>query len=211
MGVHLAEHPSDLFRDIQEESISAPFGRHVQNTKGTPMITSKRAITAVLTAITALFALLIFSSPASAAVFPANAPSGTHLQTGTIDCTESAAGVSCTTYELAGVGNTNATVTLAATYSATIQCTNRGGSLVEAHDDSVTEVTSALVTSTKNGRLAVPALTSTAPTDAEVLAQADCPNPNWTPSVQPGSVMLESFTYSLTFAGFTSPYVLITG
>ncbi|GHH78777.1 hypothetical protein [Promicromonospora soli] len=175
------------------------------------MFTSKRAFTAVLTAITALFALLIFSSPASAAVFPANAPSGTHLQTGTIDCTESAAGVSCTTYELAGVGRTNATVALAATYSATIQCTNRGGSLVESHDDSVTEVTSASLTSSKNGRLTVPALTSTTPTNAEILAQADCPNPNWTPSVQPGSVTLESWTYTLTFAGFTSPYVLITG
>jgi len=175
------------------------------------MITTKRAASAVLTAIIALFALLVFSSPASAAVFPANAPSGTHLQTGTIDCTEGAAGVSCTTYELAGVGHTNAVVSLAATYSATIQCTNRGGELVEAHDDSVTEVTSASLTSSKNGRLAVPALTSTAPTDAEVLAQADCPNPNWTPSVQPGSVTLVSWTYTLTFAGFTSPYILITG
>lgn len=175
------------------------------------MITSKRAASAVLTAITALFALLIFSAPASAAVFPANAPSGTHLQTGTINCTESAAGVSCTTYELAGVGHTNAVVSLSATYSATIQCTNHGGQLVEAHDDSVTEVTSATLTSSKNGRLTVPALSSTAPTDAEVLAQADCPNPNWTPSVLAGSVMLESWTYTLTFAGFASPYILITG
>ena len=175
------------------------------------MITSKRAAYAVLTAITALFALLIFASPASAAVFPENAPRGTHLQTGTIDCTESAAGVSCTTYELAGVGHTNAVVSLSATYSATIQCTNHGGQLVEAHDDSVTEVTSAALTSSKNGRLTVPALSSTAPTDAEVLAQADCPNPNWTPSVLAGSVMLESWTYTLTFAGFASPYILITG
>jgi hypothetical protein len=175
------------------------------------MITSKRAVLAVLTAITALFTLLIFSSPASAAVFPANAPSGTHVQTGTIGCTDSATGVSCTTFELAGVGNTNATVSLAATYSATINCTNRGGELVEVHSDAVTTVTSAALTSSKNGRLVVPALSSTAPTNAQILAQADCPNPNWTPSVQPGSVMLESFTYTLTFAGFTSPYVLITG
>ena len=175
------------------------------------MITSKRAASAVLTAIAALFALLVFSSPASAAVFPENAPRGTHLQTGTIDCTESAAGVSCTTYELAGVGHTNAVVSLSATYSATIQCTNHGGQLVEAHDDSVTEVTSANLTSSKNGRLTVPALSSTAPTEAEVLEQADCPNPNWTPSVLAGSIALDSWTYTLTFAGFADPYILITG
>lgn len=175
------------------------------------MITSKRAAHLVLTAITALFALVIFSSPATAATFPENAPRGTHLQTGTIDCTESAAGVSCTTYELAGVGHTNAEVALSATYSATIQCTNHGGQLVEAHDDAVTEITGASLTSSKNGRLVVPALSSTAPTEAAVLAQADCPNPNWTPSVLAGSVMLDSWTYTLTFEGFLSPYVLITG
>lgn len=175
------------------------------------MTTVRRTAHATLIAIAALFALLIFASPASAAVFPENAPSGTHVQTGTIDCTESAGGVSCTTYELAGVGHTNAVVSLSATYSATIQCTNHGGQLVEAHDDLVTEVTSATLTSSKNGRLVVPALTSTAPTEAEVLAQADCPNPNWTPSVLSGSIQLASWTYTLTFEGFASPYVLITG
>jgi len=175
------------------------------------MTTSTRTLRVILTAITALFALLAFSSPASAAVFPQFAPSGTHLQTGSVGCTETATAVSCTTFELAGVGHTNATVSLSVTYSATIQCTNRGGELVESHDDAVTEVTSAALTSSKNGRLTVPALSSTAPTEAEVLEQADCPNPNWTPSVLAGSIQIASFSYSLTFAGFTSPYILITG
>lgn len=173
------------------------------------MSISTRTLRACLAAITALFAVMVFASPATAQVFPENAPRGTHLQTGTIDCDVTAAGVSCTTFQLAGVGNTNATVTLAATYTATIQCTNRGGELVEAHDDSVTEVTSAQLFPTKNGRLVVPALTSTAPTEAEVLEQADCPNPNWTPSVQPGSIALDSFTYTLTFAGFEDPYIVL--
>ncbi|WP_277210692.1 hypothetical protein [Isoptericola croceus] len=164
-----------------------------------------------MTAITALFALLVFSSPASAAIFPANAPSGTHLQTGTIDCTETATGVSCTTYELAGVGNTDASLSVSVTYAATIQCTNKGGKLVESHDDTVTEVTTTELTSSKNGRLTVPALNSTAPTEAEVLEQADCPNPNWTPSVLAGSVQTASWSYTLTFAGFTSPYVSFSG
>jgi hypothetical protein len=176
-----------------------------------PMTTSKRAAHAVLIAITALFALLIFSSPASAAVFPQFAPSGTHVQTGTPGCTESAGGVTCASFELAGVGHTNATVSLAAFYGATIQCTNRGGELVEAHDDVVSTLTSAALTSSKNGRLVVPALSSTAPTEAAVLAQADCPNPNWTPSVLPGSIHLVSWTYTLTFQGFTSPYISFSG
>ena len=38
-----------------------------------------------------------------------------------------------------------------------------------------------------------------------------CPNPNWTPSIRPGTLTLDSFTYTLTFAGFTSPYITITG
>ncbi|MFC8799125.1 hypothetical protein ACFT2C_15425 [Promicromonospora sp. NPDC057138] len=175
------------------------------------MTTSKRAAHAVLIAITALFALLIFSSPAGAAVFPANAPSGTHVQVGTPGCTATATGVSCASFELAGVGHTNATVSLAVTYGATINCTNHGGQLVEVHSDAVTTVTSAALTSSKNGRLVVPALSSTAPTNAAILAQADCPNPNWTPSVQSGSVHIASWSYTLTFAGFTSPYISFSG
>ncbi len=177
------------------------------------MTTSTRTLRILCTAITALFALLFFSGTASAVttISPQNAPSGTHLQTGEINCVASSTGVSCSQFELAGVGNTNATVTLAVTYSSTIECTNKGGNVVESHEHDVTTVTSAVVTSSKNGRLAVPAQTSTAPTDAQVLQSADCPNPNWTPTVQPGSVAVESFTYTLTFAGFTSPYITITG
>jgi hypothetical protein len=171
------------------------------------MTTSKRAAHAVLIAITALFAMLIFSSPAGAATFPANAPSGTHVQTGTPGCTPTSTSVNCASFELAGVGHTNATVSLAVTYAATINCTNHGGKLVEVHSDSVTTVTSAALTSSKNGRLVVPALTSTAPTEAAVLAQADCPNPNWTPSVQSGSVHVSSWLYTVTFAGFAGPYI----
>lgn len=37
-----------------------------------------------------------------------------------------------------------------------------------------------------------------------------CPNPNWTPSIAPGTLVLNRFTYTLTFAGFTSPYITIS-
>jgi hypothetical protein len=48
---------------------------------------------------------------------PAAAPQGTHVQRGTPSCSLSGLNVSCSSYELAGVGNTNAQANLSATYS----------------------------------------------------------------------------------------------
>ena len=62
--------------------------------------------------------------------FAVNGPTGAHLVTGTPtpSCTVNAdLSVSCNSYEIAGVGNTNATADLSATYSATIDCFNPGG------------------------------------------------------------------------------------
>jgi hypothetical protein len=144
-------------------------------------------------------------------ITPANAPSGTHLQTGTIDCTVSNGVVTCTTYELAGVGNANASAALTASYTATVRCRNHGGQIVEVKS----QVTGATVTSgalePKNGRLRVPSLsTSSVPTNAQFEAGATCPNGNWTKETLAGSVTLSSYVYTLTFAGFTSPYIRIT-
>jgi hypothetical protein len=59
--------------------------------------------------------------------------------------------------------------------------------------------------STRNGQLSAPAQSVSAGQVGQV-----CPNPNWTPVIRPGSLQLQSFTYTLTFAGFTSPYITIT-
>jgi hypothetical protein len=142
---------------------------------------------------------------------PANAPTGTHVQRGTPGCTVNGLTVTCSSFELAGVGNTNATATLLVRYTATINCTNRGGELVEVHSQNVTTSTTTGSLSPENGRLTVPSLSSTAPTAAQILAQASCPNPNWTASVQGGSITISSFTYTLMFAGFSAPYITITG
>jgi hypothetical protein len=40
------------------------------------------------------------------------------------------------------------------------------------------------------------------------LASFTCPNPGWTATVTGTSI---SYQYSLTFAGFTEPAILITG
>lgn len=167
----------------------------------------------------ALSALLLMASAASAAVVvttdPTQAPSGTHLRSDSPApaCSVSATGsVTCGPFTLGGVGNTNATEVLTANYTATINCTNKGGSLVESHNQDATATSGPInLPATRNGQIVVDPITVNAPTTAQVLAQADCPNPNWTPSVQGGSVTLSSFRYTLTFAGFTSPYITITG
>jgi hypothetical protein len=172
---------------------------------------SKRiGITATLLTV----ALLVSVAPALAAttINPAAAPTGTHLQTGTIGCSVDALLVTCSAYELAGVGNTDATATLSATYSATVQCRNHGGQIVEVKSQTTTAPRSTGRIRSKNGRLDVPQLQSgPVPTDADFEANATCPNGNWTKETLDSTRTLSSFTYTLTFAGFTSPYITITG
>src|SRR5215217_8194540 len=87
----------------------------------------------------------------------ANAPSGAHYATGSAEpvCTLNMLTVTCTGTTIGGVGNTNATVSLAVTSTFTGTCTNRGGNLVEPFTESATNTTSTVVTSTKNGRLII--------------------------------------------------------
>jgi hypothetical protein len=145
----------------------------------------------------------------SPTINPANAPSGTHLQTGTISCTVNAdRSVSCTTFELAGVGNTNATVSLVANYTAIVDCFNPGtnpNNPIESHTTTFTASSTITVSSTKNGRLTVPSR-SVSPSSVTQV----CPNPNWTPVIRPGTLQLTSFSYTVTFAGFTAPYITIS-
>jgi hypothetical protein len=129
-----------------------------------------------------------------------------HLTSGSPSCTVNAdRSIDCSAYVLGGVGHTNADVSLIANYSATIDCTNKGGNLVESHTSNFAADSTATVASTKNGQLSVPAQ-SVSPFGAPQV----CPNPNWTPSIRGGTVTLNSFTYTLTFNGFTSPYITIT-
>jgi hypothetical protein len=140
---------------------------------------------------------------------PANAPSGTHLQSGAIGCTVGTDGlsVSCSAFELAGVGHTNAVVSLTATYSAIIDCRNHGGNIVESHETTFAATNEATLTPGRNGRLRV----GTRSVGPDLALGEPCPNPNWTPEFHPGTLTLDSFTYTLTFAGFTEAYITITG
>jgi hypothetical protein len=138
----------------------------------------------------------------------ANAPGSSHLASGSPSCTVNAnLSIDCSAYVLGGVGNTNATVDLDASYSATIDCFNKGtnkNNPVESHTSDFSASSTATVASTRNGQLRVPAQ-SVSPFSAPQV----CPNPNWTPQIRAGSLTLNSFTYTLTFAGFSSPYITI--
>jgi hypothetical protein len=140
----------------------------------------------------------------------ANAPGSSHLASGSPSCTVNAdLSIDCTAYVLGGVGHTNATVDLSATYTAIIDCNNPSlsnkNNPVESHTATFSADSTATVASTKNGQLSVPAQ-SVSPFSAPQV----CPNPNWVPEIRAGTLQLLSFTYTLTFAGFSSPYITIT-
>jgi hypothetical protein len=163
-----------------------------------------------LTLATVLVAAVAFPAAAAAATNPANAPKGTHFKSGTAACSTSGTTVNCTGYTLAGVGNTNATANLSATYSATVVCVNPGGNTSDSqHQGTFTANTSSGTLQTKNGNLTVPPLSVSAPSPSAFLGKQTCPNPGWTPTLGPGGITLSSFTYTLTFAGFSGPFITL--
>jgi len=141
-----------------------------------------------------------------------NAPQGAHFARGATApiCTVTGTTVTCTGTAIEGVGNTNATVQLDVTSTISGVCHNPGvnSQIVEPFSESVTTSTSSTLTSTRNGRLVVPAQTTTGTSTEDFLETFECPNPNWEPEVTSNVL---SYEYSLTFAGFTEPAILITG
>jgi hypothetical protein len=162
-----------------------------------------------LSSLLSLGAVLLLGAITSS-LDPSQAPSGTHLQTGTIGCavgTDFA--VTCSTFELAGVGHTDADVALTASYTATVDCNNPGNNRnnpIESHTTSFSASSQVTVSSGKNGRLTIPQQ-SVSP----FSVVQGCPNPNWTPVIRAGTLALTRFTYTVTFEDFTSPYITVTG
>ena len=58
------------------------------------------------------------------------------------------------------------------------------------------------VRSDKNGQMTVPSQSVSPPT---TVSGNPCPNRNWTPTL--ASTTLNSYDYTLTFEGFSSPYI----
>lgn len=174
----------------------------------------KRTVLILLSALLTLFFTTTAQAAVTTTINPAAAPTGTHLQTGTISCSVNPTTqlVTCTSYELAGVGNANAVGSLDTNYTATVQCRNHGGKIVDVKSQVETAPVTTGSLSPKNGRLGVPALSSSpVPTAADFESQATCPNGNWTKELLGGTITLSGFTYTLHFAGFTGDYITITG
>ena len=164
-------------------------------------------------AVLSLMALALAAVPALAATNFNNAPSGAHYRQGSAEpvCTTStvpttgAITVSCTGTTIGGVGNTNADLLLAVSGTADFVCHNPGNAnIVEPHSGSVSETTSTTLTPSRNGTLVVPAQSVTISPE-EAAAQFTCPNPNWREEFTGFSAL--SYSYTLTFAGFTAPAI----
>jgi hypothetical protein len=162
-----------------------------------------------------VLAMMLFglsTTAAQAATNFNNAPQGAQYANGSSEpvCTLSGLTVTCTGTQIAGVGNNNATVSLAVTSTFTGVCHNPGvnSKIVEPFTESETTTTTARLFPSKNGRLIVPAQTATGTSSEQFLADFSCPNPNWTPEVTASAI---SFVSTLTFDGFTQPAIIITG
>jgi hypothetical protein len=176
-----------------------------------PKVLLKKRSLAAAALLGVVAALLVAVAVGATNIDSANAPTGTHFKSGTATCSTSGNVVMCSSYTLAGVGNTDATAKLVVKYTATVACQNGGGNFSDSqHQGTFTSTSTSGSIQPKNGNLTVPSTSSTPPTDQQFLAQQTCPNPNWTP-VLASPITVQSFTYTLTFTGFTGSYITITG
>ena len=164
-------------------------------------------------AVLSLLVTALAAVPALAVTNFDNAPSGAHYAQGSAEpvCTinEVDNTVSCTGTTIGGVGNTNAFLDLTVTVSANLTCTNKGGNLVEPHSATFTDSVEATLVPSQNGQLVVDPVATDPITEEDVLAGFTCPNgKNWTADVVD---LTTSFTYTLTFVGFTEPAISISG
>lgn len=135
------------------------------------------------------------------------APGSSHLSRGTPSCTVNAdLSIDCSAFTLGGVGHTNADLVLSANYRFDFVCNNPAGGKnrnneIEPHSANFTDSAAVNIPSSKNGQLSVPTISA----DMDDFS-ASCPNGNWE---LVGTPQLVSFSYTLTFDGFNSPYITI--
>ena len=158
-------------------------------------------------AVLSLLVTAIAAVPAMAQQLD-NAPSGAHYRQGSAEpvCTLRADNsLFCTGTTIGGVGNTNATLDATVTVAADLTCTNKGGNLVEPHSDTFSDSVETELFPNRNGQIVVPVVETDPITEETIEAGFSCPNgKNWTDEVQN---LTASYTYTLTFAGFTEPAI----
>jgi hypothetical protein len=188
------------------------------------------------TVATVVAVAITFPAMAAATVSPgqygpttpnsANAPTGTHLKSGSTlpyCIVDESFDVTCGTdpaatgsFTLAGVGNTDVRADLVANYSATVVCINNGTNPSDSqHQGNFQKSSPSGILKPKNGNVTVPSRMVSPPTEQQFLSQQTCPNPNWTPTI-PGGITLHDFTYTVTFVdsqgdpAFPGPYIEIS-
>ena len=141
------------------------------------------------------------------------APAGAHYANGSSEPTCSVSGltVNCTGTAISGVGNMDADLVLSVAYSATVQCRNKGGQLVEVKTQFTTASSSDSDTRLRNGTLTVSPTSVTGPSDADFKSRATCPNGNWTKELVAGSPLVTGYRYTLTFKGLIDAAITVTG
>jgi hypothetical protein len=163
-------------------------------------------------AVLSLLVTALAAVPALALTDFSNAPGGAHYRQGSAEpeCTLNAdRSVSCTGTTIGGVGNTNAFLLLTVTVDADLTCTNKGGNVVEPHSGTFSDSVDADLTPNRNGQIVVGAVETDPITEEDILRDFTCPNgKNWTDAVVGTTT---SFSYTLTFDGFTEPAIEITG
>jgi hypothetical protein len=143
----------------------------------------------VIWSVVALMALAIAAVPALAA---RQTPTGNAKFQSGPNCTENAAGdVRCTGL-ITGLGSDDVTASLTTFGTATVQCTNPGGQIVEAQADTAPANTTVSGLRPENGRLAFD-ITAFAPT---TLASNPCPNGRWTATILDVNITAYQLTFS---------------
>jgi hypothetical protein len=139
------------------------------------------------------------------------APQGAHISKGTPNCflLPGNVTVQCGSVTIVGIGKTNATTTLSAVYSATFDCLDESGNVVTSVREPTQTATGQ--PSPENGRITTPILRSSVPSGEDFIADGgvSCPG-GTTPQIVPDSLTVDSFTYTVSFDGFTGNYIKIT-
>jgi len=117
-------------------------------------------------------------------------------------------GLRCTETAIGGVGNTDADLLLSVSYSATVQCRNNGGKIVDVKTQVTAASSSDDDTDVRNGTLFVSAISSSSPSEQSFKDAARCPNGNWDKLIS-GTPSVSSYSYTLTFHGYSLPAITL--
>jgi len=113
-------------------------------------------------------------------------------------CTASGDKVTCSTGQVAGLGNFDVVVSISFTASQGQLCTNQGGNTAPGRNPATGTGGASIGipgSEIKNGTLTVPSISATAVITASSAAEAGCPNSNWSVSLT-GPVTISGGTYT---------------